>query len=83
MFIFHDSYKESVELARQALNDLFAKKATSVSKDDQEAIFNLVTKLLGHSSFQPSKLISKRLAATQAEINLEKLRPGQESKEAV
>lgn len=60
--IFHSSFKESVELARQALDDLFSKRITSLSKEEQDAIFNLVTKLIGHSAFQPSKAISDRLA---------------------
>lgn len=78
--IFHNTYKESVELANQALNDLFAKKVTTLSDDDQNAIINLVTKLIGHSSFQPSKVISDRLAQTE-KITFEGLQDNQ--KEAI
>ena len=69
-----------MELANQALNDLFAKKVTTLSDDDQNAIINLVTKLIGHSSFQPSKVISDRLAQTE-KITFEGLQDNQ--KEAI
>jgi len=78
--IFHNTYKESIELAHQALNDLFTKRVTSLSDDDQKAIINLVTKLIGHSSFQPSKVISNRLAHTE-NITFEGLQDNQ--KEAI
>ncbi|MEW6050957.1 MAG: glutamyl-tRNA reductase [Candidatus Zixiibacteriota bacterium] len=60
--IFHDSYKESLELADRALNDLFAQKLTSLQHDEREAVKRLVTKLIGHSSFQPVRVLSERLA---------------------
>ena len=68
--IFHDSYKESVELARQALDDLFKKRVTSIGDKDKEAVIHLVTKLIGQSSFQPVRKLSDHLVETRNEINL-------------
>lgn len=68
--IFHNTYKESVELAGNALNDLFNKKLEYIKAEDRETIKNLVNKLIGHSSFQPSKVISEHLAENKSELDL-------------
>ncbi len=71
--IFHDSYKESIELANRALNDLFAQKLSGLEDHEREAVTRLVTKLIGHSSFQPVRLLSQRLAQTQSGLCLNEL----------
>lgn len=64
--IFHQSYNESVAMARRAFDDLFDKKVTSLGQEDREAILHLVNKLLGRSCFGPAKALSDQLA-TQSE----------------
>jgi glutamyl-tRNA reductase len=68
--IFRDSYQESLALANRALDDLFASKLSSLGDDEREAVKRLVTKLLGHSSFQPVKILSDQLALVQSEVSL-------------
>lgn len=68
--IFRDCYEESVELARNALDDLFTKRVTSIEEKDKEAIIHLVTKLIGQSSFQPVRKLADRLVEMQNEIDL-------------
>jgi len=68
--IFRESYNESIELARTALEDLFNKKVTSLSEDDKQAVMRLVTKLIGHSSFQPARKLSDHLARKYSQLNL-------------
>ncbi len=70
--IFADSYQESLELANRALDDLFTTKLTNLDDDGRRAVKRLVTKLIGHSSFQPVKMLSDRLA-TQAELTITEL----------
>ncbi|MBI5265620.1 MAG: hypothetical protein HY851_00145, partial [candidate division Zixibacteria bacterium] len=53
-----------------ALDDLFASKLSSLDDDERDAVKRLVTKLLGHSSFQPVKLLSDRLALVQSDVSL-------------
>lgn len=69
--IFHHSFKESIQMAHHALDDLFAKRVTSLEKEDQDAIKNLVTKLIGNASFQPSKVLSDRMAQAKTNLNFE------------
>lgn len=68
--IFHDSYRESLTLARQALDDLFSKRVTGLDEDEREAVTRLVTKLISHSSFQPVRLLSDRLAKSQSDLDV-------------
>ena len=68
--IFHNSYQESIEMAKKALDDLFAKRVTSLDENEKEAVVNLVIKLIGHSSFQPARILSDRLAQAQSELDL-------------
>ena len=67
--IFHQCFKESLAMAENAFSDLFDKKVTSCSEEERKAVMNLVTKILGHSSFQPAKMLSDHLA-NQAETLL-------------
>jgi len=60
--IFRQSYQESLAMAEHAFTDLFDKRITSLTEDDRKAVMNLVAKLLGHSSFQPAKMLSDHLA---------------------
>ncbi len=71
--IFHTSFKESIQLAHNAMDDLFKKKVTSLSADEQNSIKNLVTKLISNASFQPSKVLSEKMAQAQTNLNFEKL----------
>ena len=60
--IFHQSYQESLAMAENAFSDLFEKRVTSLDESDRKAVMNLVAKLLGHSSFQPAKMLSDHLS---------------------
>jgi glutamyl-tRNA reductase len=71
--IFHDSYQESLELANRALEDLFSTKLASLDDSGRDAVKRLVTKLIGHSSFQPVKILSDRLASTQTDLTITEL----------
>ena len=71
--IFHSSFKESIQLAHHALDDLFTKKVTSLNEDDQNAIKNLVTKLISNASFQPSKVLSEKMAHAKTNLNFEQV----------
>lgn len=67
--IFAESYQQSLRLANSALNDLFSKRLTSLSEEDQQAITRLVEKLIGHSVFQPAKELSDRLVKVQHNLD--------------
>ncbi|MDF1544985.1 MAG: glutamyl-tRNA reductase [bacterium] len=71
--IFHDSFKESLALTERALHDLFSKRVTSLDSDEKEAVVRLVNKLIAHSSFQPARIISDRLAQMEGGLNLDDL----------
>jgi len=66
--IFHDSYQESMALAQRALDSLFNKELTSLGHEERAAVTRLVTKLVGHSSFQPVKILSGRLASMNGDF---------------
>jgi len=68
--IFRESFNESIELAQTALEDLFEKKVTSLNDDEKQAVLRLVTKLIGHSSFQPARKLSDHLAQMYSQLNL-------------
>ena len=68
--IFRESFNESIELAQTALEDLFDKKLTSLSEEDKQAVMRLVTKLIGHSAFQPARKLSDHLAQMYSQLNL-------------
>ena len=72
--IFESSFNESLQLAQRALDDLFAKRVTSLGEEDQEAVLQLVKKLIGHSAFQPAKSLSEHLAQEHTRLNLTSLR---------
>ncbi|MDH3892225.1 MAG: glutamyl-tRNA reductase [candidate division Zixibacteria bacterium] len=68
--IFHDSYQASIELAREAIDDLFANRKSSLPAEEKERVMRLVTRLVGHSAFQPARLLADRLAQSRTELNL-------------
>jgi len=68
--IFHDSYRESLELARDAVDDLFAKRKSTLPAEEKERVMRLVTRLVGHSAFQPARMLAEKLAQSQTELNL-------------
>ena len=67
--IFHDSYQESMALAQRALDSLFNKELTSLGHEERAAVTRMVTKLIGHSSFQPVKTLSGRLASLNGDLS--------------
>ncbi|MFC1475254.1 glutamyl-tRNA reductase, partial [Candidatus Zixiibacteriota bacterium] len=71
--IFNSSYQESLQLARNAFNDLFKNRVKTLDKEDEEAVFNLVTKLIGHSAFQPARKLSKQLALHNTQFEMEEI----------
>ena len=66
--IFNESYRESVELANEALNKLFSNKLSILNENQQEAVSRLVTKLIGHSSFNSIRMLSEHLVESRGEI---------------
>lgn len=68
--IFHESYQESIDRAKKALDDLFATRLNSLDTESRETVARLVTRLIGHSSFQPAKMLSDHLVGIQAEQSL-------------
>ncbi|MGB5137793.1 MAG: hypothetical protein WBP29_04605, partial [Candidatus Zixiibacteriota bacterium] len=68
--IFHDSYQESMKLAKNALDDLFAKKVTGLTEEEKEAVYRLVTKLVANSAFQPVKMLSNKLIEMGSELEI-------------
>ena len=72
--IFHDSYQESMRLAKNALDDLFAKKVTGLSEEEKEAVYKLVTKLVANSAFQPVKILSNKLVEMGSELEIAEIK---------
>ena len=68
--IFHDAYQETLEMAEKALGDLFARRVTSLAREDQEAVIRLVTKLIGQSTFGSVRRLSQQLVEKGQELNL-------------
>ena len=68
--IFHDSYQASIELAREAIDDLFANRKSTLPVEEKERVMRLVTRLVGHSAFQPARVLADRLAQSRTELNL-------------
>ncbi len=56
MPVFQDSYQESIELAREAIDDLFANRKSNLPIEEKERVMRLVTRLVGHSAFQPARV---------------------------
>ena len=69
--IFHTSYQESIELARNAFGDLFQNKVKNLSPEEEAAILNLVTKLIGNTVFQPARRLSKQLALNKQQFEMD------------
>ncbi len=69
--IFQESYEESLRMADEALSDLFANRITSLKKDEKEAVARLVKRIVGHSSFQPARILSECLTKAQAQLDPE------------
>ena len=68
--IFHESYQESIALARKSLDELFTTRLNSLDEDSRETVHRLVSRLIGHSSFQPAKMLSSHLVGIQSEGSL-------------
>jgi glutamyl-tRNA reductase len=68
--IFHESYRESLERANQALEHLFAHRVTSLTEEDRQAVSRLVSKLVGHSSFQPVRMLSEKLVSMHDDFGM-------------
>ncbi len=66
--ILRNSYEESMSLATRALDDLFQKQLNELPDEQKQQVRNLVTKLIGHSSFQPARLLSNHLADLQDQV---------------
>jgi hypothetical protein len=59
-----------MELATRALDSLFSEKLSSLDQDGRDAVTRLVTKLIGHSSYQPVKVLSGRLASLHSDLKI-------------
>lgn len=68
--IFQKSHRDSIEMARKAFDDLFSRKVTTLPEKDRHEVIQLMTKLIGFSSYQPVKTLSNRLVQLDPEINL-------------
>lgn len=71
--IVQESYQASVQMARQSLDKLFADSITTLTQEQQDAVHRLVTKLIGHASFQSVKTLSEHIVDARGEISLERL----------
>ena len=65
--IVKESYQESLEMANKALDKLFTDKLSTLDKNQQNAVSHLVTKLIGHSSFQSVRMLSEYMVEAKAE----------------
>lgn len=72
--IFHDSYQESMRLAKNALDDLFAKRVTGLTEEEKEAVYKLVSKLVANSAFQPVKILSNKLVEMGSELEIAEIK---------
>ncbi len=79
--IFHDTYRETLEMAEKALGDLFNKRVTSLDREDREAVLRVVTKLIGQSTFGPVRRLSQQMVEKGQELNLPN--PAADFREAV
>lgn len=79
--ILRDSYQQSLTLAQRALDDLFEKKLSDLPEEQKEHLRTLVTKLIGHSSFGPARILSNHLVDLQDQLLFDIL--GESRKEAV
>ncbi|KAA3631019.1 MAG: glutamyl-tRNA reductase [Calditrichaeota bacterium] len=77
--IFHSTFKDSIQMAHKALDDLFEKKVKSVTEEEKLAIKNLVTKLIGNAAFQPSKILSNKMAHADTNLNFNSLNSDKET----
>ncbi len=71
--IFKDCYEESIELARNRLEELFSDRLSSLSNDQKKEVTKLINKLVGHSTFTPIKRLSKELAGEPKNGNAERI----------
>ena len=71
--IFNTSYQESLRVAKNALEDLFAKRVTGLDDTEKQALHRLVAKLVGQSSFQPVRMLSDRLVAARSDLVFDEL----------
>ena len=67
--IINESYRESIEMANRALDKLFTNKLSTLDKKQQDAVYHLITKLIGHSSFQFIRILSEHMVEAQGAIN--------------
>jgi glutamyl-tRNA reductase len=68
--IFQDSFNDTKQMARQALDDLFTRDSLSMGEKEQDAVARMVMRLIGHASFQPAKVVSNRLVDAYADLKL-------------
>lgn len=66
--ILRNSFEESLSLADRALDDLFEKQLSDLSDEHKEQVRKLVAKLIGHSSFQPARILSNHLVDLQDQM---------------
>ncbi|MEE8576773.1 MAG: glutamyl-tRNA reductase [candidate division Zixibacteria bacterium] len=66
--VFQATYQETMEIASKALDDLLDRQETDLKDDERQALHRLITRLVGHSSFQPAKMLSSHLVRTRNEL---------------
>ena len=66
--VFQATYHETMEMASKALDDLLDRQETDLKDDERQALHRLVSRLVGHSSFQPAKKLSSHLVRTRNEF---------------
>ncbi len=74
--IFNDTYQQALQTAQKTLGSLFEKKLSTISKEDQEALLRVVTRLIGQSTFGPVRRLSRELVENSQELSLDDLAPG-------
>ncbi len=71
--IFDESYKESMDFARKEFDNFLSHRMQSLPEEEKEAVFELISKVIGHSSFQPVKMLSNRFVEMRSKIDLTEL----------
>lgn len=68
--IFRESHQESLRMARKAFADLFRKRVTTLDSAGEKAVLRLMTRLIGHTAYQPARLLSDQLGRRDEQIAL-------------
>jgi len=69
--IFAESHRESLALARKALDDFFSRNLTNLNQNQLNDLQRLITSLISKSTFHPMHTLSSRLIDRDAPLALQ------------